>query len=137
MLNFSHHITTATPSLSLSLSCHPSGALFNPSIAFPLLFISQTLFLSFRLSSRHVLLSFPLSPNLLYFSCPQLLYFYELRDSVLLINIFLWCRTELVTGAAASRSTAHTHTEAARRTLISCCRMEFPLSVDQVVLTHA
>lgn len=38
----------------------------------------------------------------------QPLYFYELRDSVLLISIFLWCKTESVTGVTASRSAART-----------------------------
>ncbi len=125
MLNFSHRITAATLSLSFSFfphsfSCHPSGAFFNlpsHSLSFYCLKLPLFLFLSFCLSSTYspfIFLSFPLSHRLSFFVIlslfllSQSLYFYEARDSVLLISIFLRCRTGLVTEVTASRFTAHT-----------------------------
>lgn len=122
------------PFFSLSsLSLLPSlGCPFQPSVSFCLLLVSKTSFFSsscHSASHRHILplflSSFPLSRHLFFsvslclFLLSQSLCFYELRDSVLLISIFLWCRTELVTGVTASRFTAHTHTLRANKARIN------------------
>lgn len=135
MLNFSHHITTATLSLIVSFfphsfSCHPLGALFNSLI---LSAFNVSNFLSFfschSACHQHILLlflsSFPLSHLLSFcavvslFFLTQSLYFYELRDSVIIISIFLWYRTGLVTGVTALRFTAHTQTQARINIMLS------------------
>lgn len=94
-----------------TLFCHPLGALFNPPHLILWFLISDCPSLSFCLSPTQSFISLflPIIPSsLLLF--PQTLYFYQPRDSVLLISIIQWCRTEPVTRVTASRFTARTLT---------------------------
>lgn len=101
MPNFSHHITTATLSLSFSFfprsfSCRPPGALFNPpshSLRFESLKLPLFLFLSSCLSSAHcpfISLSLPINSSS-FFLC-NTLFIPRVAGSV-----FLWAERQRAT----------------------------------------